>query len=69
MFYTISKFNERNRPYLYLPCPDDIHLKFAHLSPQEMLNNQDNLQSIVSISNGQGETNLLAIDNEVVLLK
>ncbi|XP_060845291.1 REST corepressor spr-1-like [Rhopalosiphum padi] len=64
-FTYFSKFNERNRPYLYLPCPDDIHLKFAHLSPQEMLNNQDNLQSIVSISNGQGETNLLAIDNEI----
>uniref|UniRef100_A0A2S2NS30 SANT domain-containing protein n=1 Tax=Schizaphis graminum TaxID=13262 RepID=A0A2S2NS30_SCHGA len=64
-FTYFSKINEHNRPYLHLPCPDEIHLKFAHLSPQEMFDNQNHLQSIASILNGQGENNLLAIDNEI----
>ncbi|XP_060853913.1 REST corepressor 2-like isoform X3 [Rhopalosiphum padi] len=70
-----SHFNRTNggiRPTLGPPRPNNRHLNVARnkrLPPRGMYVNHDDLQSIASGSNGQGDTILLTMDDEVVSLK
>jgi len=68
--YTIIIRANRD-PILSAQGPDNLHLNVArnkHSPPQGMYVNHDNLQSIASGSNGQGETNQSVISDEVVSL-
>jgi len=69
---TIRRTNGGIRPTLGPPRPNNRHLNVARnkrLPPRGMYVNHDDLQSIASGSNGQGETVLSAMDDEVVSLK
>jgi len=70
--YMIRRTNGGIRPTLGPPRPNNRHLNVARnkrLPPRGMYVNHDDLQSIASGSNGQGETVLSAMDDEVVSLK
>lgn len=72
LFNTIRRTNGGIRPTLGPPRPNNRHLNVARnkrLPPRGMYVNHDDLQSIASGSNGQGETVLSAMDDEVVSLK
>ncbi|XP_060853912.1 REST corepressor 1-like isoform X2 [Rhopalosiphum padi] len=66
-----SHFNRTNggiRPTLGPPRPNNRHLNVARnkrLPPRGMYVNHDDLQSIASGSNGQGDTILLTMDDEI----
>ncbi|XP_025202556.1 REST corepressor isoform X2 [Melanaphis sacchari] len=66
------KTNGGIRPTLGPPRPNNRHLNVARnkrLPPRGMYVNHDDLQSIASGSNGQGDTILTAMEDEVVSLK
>jgi len=72
LFHTIRRTNGGIRPTLGPPRPNNRHLNVARnkrLPPRGMYVNHDDLQSIASGSNGQGDTVLSAMDDEVVSLK